>query len=138
MLSKCVPLPYITTKSDGLVLLLCGYLSFISEMLARVRGLLIVKGMYTPAQRATLITTYNYVATTKDSTDETGGGGGGGGGETTRSFARTRLRSCHMTLFTCYTFLLHIPHTCCMYVGYSTLSATMLKMSTSNDSIKPS
>ena len=38
-----------------------------------------------------------------------GGGGGGGGGGRTRSFARTRLRGCHMTLFTCYIFLL--PYT---------------------------
>ena len=50
-----------TTKSEGLVLLLCDYLSFTSEMQAIVCDC--HKGKYTPAQTATLITTCDYVTT---------------------------------------------------------------------------
>ena len=43
-----------TTKSEGLVLLLCGYLSFISEVLAIVRDCYIVVKVCTPLHKELL------------------------------------------------------------------------------------
>ena len=49
-----------------------------------------------------------------------GGGGGTGGGDDGKVFCAYALTELSHDN-TCCTFLLRIPHTCCMYVGYSTL-----------------